>query len=310
MKDFRDSLALSVCFWGCTLCAVADSAHRQAEMEASKVQPQAVFAPVPVAQGQEVPARRVFTEQEEEMCWTAIGYAGAFNMGWLALDPSDKNLLCLLNGVQNARDGKTSTLEGKDGKQGPQNMEILNAYTVQKAQECIDKQKREGEAFLKEKAKESGVAKTDSGLLYKVLTPGNSIRANIDCTVDLDYEIKLVDGKILDSSMQRGEIETVYMGALMPGVQEVLKFIGEGGEIWFGFPSDLGMGDETRGGVRGGSTLTGIVKLRKINDPANLVNDQEKAPDAKVAETQVKPEVKAGNVGATASKATVPAGVK
>ena len=49
---------------------------------------------------------------------------------------------------------------------------------------------------------EEGVVTTGSGLMYKVLTKGEGALPTINSTVTVNYEGKLIDGKIFDSSYQ------------------------------------------------------------------------------------------------------------
>ena len=73
------------------------------------------------------------------------------------------------------------------------------------------------ETFLANKAKEPDVKSLGGGLLYKVLHAGNGAQPTSTSTVTVDYEGKLIDGTIFDSSYQRGESASFPVSGVVPG---------------------------------------------------------------------------------------------
>jgi len=67
---------------------------------------------------------------------------------------------------------------------------------------------KEGLAFLAKKSTESGVVKLESGLMYKVLSPGISSnkKAKINTPCVCHYAGTLIDGTEFDSSYKRGQV--------------------------------------------------------------------------------------------------------
>lgn len=106
------------------------------------------------------------------------------------------------------------------------------------------------QAFLDRVEKEhTNVRKTASGLLYEILTPGDSVvRATRDVdTVQVAYTGTLPDGTLFESSDTQAD--SLYRTALdrtIAGWAEGLKLVGKGGKIRLYVPSDLAYGASAR----------------------------------------------------------------
>lgn len=91
--------------------------------------------------------------------------------------------------------------------------------------------KATGEAFLQKKAKEAGVQSLGGGILYKELKAGAGAMPTQQSTVVVDYEGRLVDGTIFDSSYERGEAAEFPVGGVVAGWQIALKAM-KVGAVW------------------------------------------------------------------------------
>ena len=69
-----------------------------------------------------------------------------------------------------------------------------------------------GEQFLKLNAKQDSVQTTASGLQYKVITMGTGEKPQKTDRVKVDYEGRLIDGTVFDSSYKRGKPATFPLG--------------------------------------------------------------------------------------------------
>lgn len=99
-------------------------------------------------------------------------------------------------------------------------------------------------AYLAEIEQQEGVQKTESGLLYQIVREGNpEKKATLDTdTVKVLYEGKTRDGKVFDSSYERGDTAQFALNRVIKGWTEGMKLVGEGGEIELWIPSELGYG--------------------------------------------------------------------
>ena len=123
-------------------------------------------------------------------------------------------------------------------------------------------------AYLEEIAKKDGVKKTESGLLYEIVREGNlEKKATLDTDkVKVMYEGKTRQGKVFDSSYERGDTAQFALNQVIKGWTEGMKLIGEGGEIKLWIPSNLGYGPRgTRDGKIGpNSALYFTVELVEV----------------------------------------------
>ena len=128
----------------------------------------------------------------------------------------------------------------------------------------VDKNKEEGEKFLKENGQKKEIKTTKSGLQYQVLQKGNGNRPTANSTVKVHYTGKLLSGKVFDSSIERGEPMEFPVGAVIPGWTEGLQLMDEGSKYILYIPSSLAYGDNPVGDIPPGSTLIFEVELIQI----------------------------------------------
>ena len=81
-----------------------------------------------------------------------------------------------------------------------------------------------------------------SGLGIVIENPGDSTRAGDTTPVTLNYTGRLTNGKVFDSSYDRGEPATFMAVQVVPGFGEGIKQIGRGGKATLYIPSDLAYG--------------------------------------------------------------------
>ena len=121
----------------------------------------------------------------------------------------------------------------------------------------------EGKAFLATNAKAAGVKTLASGLQYKVVRtgPADGLRPLETDEVKVNYEGKLLNGQIFDSSYERGVPAALPLRALIPGWIEALKLMRPGDEWILYVPSALAYGNDGAGQIPPGSTLIFRIEL-------------------------------------------------
>lgn len=128
----------------------------------------------------------------------------------------------------------------------------------------VDKNKDEGAAFLKKNAENKNIKTTKSGLQYEKLRDGNGKRPTANNTVKVHYTGKLIDGKVFDSSVERGEPMEFPVSAVIPGWTEGLQLMDEGSKYMFYIPYNLAYGENPVGDIPPGSTLIFEVEMIQI----------------------------------------------
>jgi len=82
--------------------------------------------------------------------------------------------------------------------------------------------------------------------------------------VKVHYEGKLINGKVFDSSYERGEPIEFELNQVIPGWAEGLTLMPVGSIFELYIPSDLAYGDRSIGEIPAGSTLIFKVELLEI----------------------------------------------
>ncbi|MBP5162842.1 MAG: FKBP-type peptidyl-prolyl cis-trans isomerase [Spirochaetales bacterium] len=120
------------------------------------------------------------------------------------------------------------------------------------------------EDFLAQNKKKSGIQTTASGLQYQVIKKGNGALAKATDSVELDYELKLLDGTVVDSSYARGEHSTFPMGSVIQGFKEGVMLMPMGSHYIFYIHPDLGYGAQQTGNMGPNSLLIFEVETYSI----------------------------------------------
>ncbi len=107
---------------------------------------------------------------------------------------------------------------------------------------------------------------TATGLRYHVVHSGVATgRMPVDGDgVAFDYEGKLPDGTVFDSSFAIGAPMTGQVGQFVPGFDEALKLMRPGDEWIVWIPPALGYGAEAKGPIPANSTLRFRMALRSV----------------------------------------------
>ncbi|OGT39920.1 MAG: hypothetical protein A3E81_02035 [Gammaproteobacteria bacterium RIFCSPHIGHO2_12_FULL_36_30] len=121
----------------------------------------------------------------------------------------------------------------------------------QKFTEVSAKNLIDGQQFLAKNAKEAGVVTLPSGLQYKIITPGNGDSPTANDTVTVNYEGKLINGTVFDSSYKRGQPATFKVGQVIAGWQEALKLMKPGATWMLYIPANLAYGPQGSMGAIG-----------------------------------------------------------
>ncbi len=145
--------------------------------------------------------------------------------------------------------------------------------TVQQKMEVVKKQQAEekyghnkvaGEKFLAENAKKEGVVVLPSGVQYKVIKEGKGEIPTDSSMVKLNYEGRLVNDTIFDSSYKRGVPAQMRPNQGIKGWTEALTKMPVGSTWEIYIPQELAYAERQAGKVEPFSTLIFKVEVLEI----------------------------------------------
>jgi FKBP-type peptidyl-prolyl cis-trans isomerase len=117
--------------------------------------------------------------------------------------------------------------------------------------------------FLANNAKQPGVVVLPDGLQYKVVRsgPATGNKPHAQDEVKVNYEGKLIDGTVFDSSFERGQPAAMPLNNLVKAWQEALQMMRPGDEWILYVPPKLGYGAEGKGPIPPNAVLIFRIQL-------------------------------------------------
>lgn len=137
----------------------------------------------------------------------------------------------------------------------------IQAASAEKASANI----KAGEAFLAANKNKSGVVATASGLQYLILKEGTGPKPAVTDKIRCHYHGTLIDGRVFDSSVDRGQPIDYNVNGFVQGWVEALQMMPVGSKWRLFVPSHLGYGNQQSGPlIAPGSTLIFDLELLEI----------------------------------------------
>ena len=140
----------------------------------------------------------------------------------------------------------------------------MQYYHQEKMERQYGENRRSGEEFLAKNKKADGVFTTASGLQYKVLTMGDGEIPTTTQRVKVNYEGRLLDGTVFDSSYKRNQPATFGCNQVIKGWTEALTMMPVGSKWELYIPQELAYGDRESGQIPPYSMLIFTVELLSI----------------------------------------------
>lgn len=114
-----------------------------------------------------------------------------------------------------------------------------------------EKNKIEGETFLKANALKEGVQTTESGLQYKILREGTGPKPGTNDTVTIHYKGYLIDGTEFHDSYKGGKPVSFPLTKTFAGWAEALRMMNVGAKWKVFLPANLAWGEDGLGDIVG-----------------------------------------------------------
>lgn len=141
----------------------------------------------------------------------------------------------------------------------------IQALLTARATTGMAKTKAAGKTYRDVAAGAKDATTTTSGIVMTTIKAGTGASPGAEDEVKVQYEGKLIDGTVFDSSIKRGQPATFKLNGVVPCWTEALQHMNVGGKARVVCPPELAYGD--RGAppsIPGGSTLVFQVELLDV----------------------------------------------
>ena len=163
-------------------------------------------------------------------------------------------------------------IQGATGKKGLMTMEQAGQVAQVKMMAIKAKQlevqygplKKKGEAWMAANAKKPGVKTLPSGVQYKVIKEGAGAMPKDTSLVKVNYEGRLIDGTVFDSSYKNGQPVSLRANQVIKGWTEALVHM-PAGSVWEVYiPQELAYGEREQGQIKPYSPLVFKIELLSV----------------------------------------------
>lgn len=144
------------------------------------------------------------------------------------------------------------------GQTAQAKMQIVKAEQMEKQ---YGENKKACEEFMAKIAQKAGIQKLANGVYYEVITEGTGDIPADTSRVKVNYEGKLINDTIFDSSYQRGEPTTFRCNQVIPGWTEALTHMPVGSTWMVYIPQDQAYAEREAGKIKPFSCLIFKIEL-------------------------------------------------
>ncbi len=202
-------------------------------------------------------ARAQPPQTEEQKTLYAIGVLVGKQLDVFGLSPAE--FAVVKHGLDDTVSGKKPVVEPEAYQQK------INQFAQGRMKVTAEKQKEKSKAFLDSAAKEKGAQKSASGLIYVPVKEGTGTQPKETDTVKVHYTGTLIDGKVFDSSVKRGQPAEFPLNQVIKCWTEGVAKMKVGGKAKLVCPSSIAYGDEGRPPtIPGGATLVFEIELLDV----------------------------------------------
>jgi FKBP-type peptidyl-prolyl cis-trans isomerase FkpA len=214
----------------------APVAHAQTSKPAKKPEPAAKTPPAtPAPAATPAPGAPPALESEDAKTIYALGVSVGKDLSFFALTPEEVQLL--QRGIADSISGTAAPVDPKE-------------YAPKIQALAKTRQAQAGAALLTRAAREPGAVKLPSGVIYLETQPGSGRSPRATDTVKVNYEGRLLDGTVFDTSAKRGiPVEFPLNGVIPCWTQGVAK-MKVGGKAKLTCPPETAYGERPPPGSR------------------------------------------------------------
>ena len=204
------------------------------------------------------PAPKLVTDEDKTLY--ALGQVISTNLEAFQLTPQELEIV--KSGIEDGVGGKPSSVDIQTYGEKIQELHRTRSASL------ATKEKAAGTAYLTKAATEKDATKTASGLVITTLKAGTGASPGATDEVKVNYEGKLMNGTVFDSSIKRGEPAEFPLNGVIPCWTEALQLMKVGGKSRVVCPAELAYGDRGQPPkIHPGATLIFEVELLDIKKP-------------------------------------------
>ncbi|MCE1269966.1 MAG: FKBP-type peptidyl-prolyl cis-trans isomerase [Acinetobacter sp.] len=196
-----------------------------------------------------------------------LGYSYGYLIGKSYAETlKDLDIATISQGLEEAIQGKSASLTDEEMiNLLSQYKKRLEAKQLIEFQELAQKNEQIGKAFLAENTKKAEITTTKSGLQYQVIQEGKGKSPKSTSTVKVNYEGRLLDDTVFDSSIARNHPVEFKLNQVIAGWTEGVQTMKVGGKSRFFIPANLAYGEVGSGDVIApNSTLIFDIELLEV----------------------------------------------
>jgi FKBP-type peptidyl-prolyl cis-trans isomerase FkpA len=202
-------------------------------------------------------ASEPLTPAELDKVMYALGQRLGMDLDDLSLTPHE--LAQVQKGLADAANGKPSAVD----------IQVyfpkVHALARERKLEAIAKTKDAGKAYANKAAAEPGATRLASGVIFRSLTEGSGASPIATDNVKVNYEGRLINGTVFDSSAEHGGPMTSRLNQVISCWTVAVQMMKVGGKAQLVCPAETAYGDRSMGtAIRGGSTLVFNIELLDI----------------------------------------------
>jgi len=231
---------LCVCFW--LMAAGARAAPK---------------TPTPPAPSPATAAASDSPATDEERTLYAIGLVIGRNLTPFSLTPAE--LATVKAGIDAEVSGAKPAVDLS--VYGPK----IQPFAVARQHAVAEREEAAGASYLETAAQAPGAIRTPSGAVVQTLVAGTGASPTADDRVTVQYEGRLIDGTVFDSSIARGAPFTTALRGVIPCWTDAVPLMKVGGKSRLVCPAKLAYGERGSGpNIRPGATLVFDIELLDI----------------------------------------------
>ena len=140
----------------------------------------------------------------------------------------------------------------------------LQALATSRQAKVAEREKASSKDFLEKAAAEKGAVKSESGMIYRELTPGTGESPKATDKVKVNYRGTFINGTEFDSSYARNQPAEFPLNGVIKCWTEGVQKMKVGGKSRLVCPAAIAYGDGGRPGIPGGATLVFEIELLSV----------------------------------------------